>query len=1165
MDEQSIFFEALDLSNPEEQDAWLQEACAGDESMKRRILELLKKHQDAHSFLEQPAEGLDATFLSDVSANGRAASLEAGLATAFNQNAAVVIGNAGHSVLRSLGQTVDVPAVMLRESPTQGDGPITRPMSTELPDRDADSRYRIDGEIARGGMGAILKGRDTDLGRDLAIKVLLESHKEKPELIQRFIEEAQIGGQLQHPGIAPVYELGQFSDQRPFFSMKLVKGETLSKLLAARKEPNADRGRLLNIFEQVCQTMAYAHSRGVIHRDLKPSNIMVGAFGEVQVMDWGLAKVLPTGGVADEKTSQQKHQAKSIIQTRRSVGSDTPGSFGSAGSDTQMGSVMGTPAYMPPEQALGEIDQLDQRADVFSLGAILCEILTGQPPYVADDATQVFRMASRGKLDECLKRLDVCDADSDLIDVAIKCLEAEPIDRYDDGNELAEKITEYLESVESRLRETEIQRAADSARAVEEKKRRRTTLALATAVFLIIGMIGAFWINQRQAAIAIVENAFDDARSLERQAYADNSDAGDEGKLSLLEDSLQIYQGVLEEDADARLKRRAEVAKDDLTEKIKLLKRQIKTQAFAKNLDSLWNDAIGSDDFSLEEIGFDWVSIAHKYENVFRENELDLSEITEKDAVSQIKDSAIKEVLISALDSWSVVLKKISQQIDDAVVAADNPARSSFNTSTSAEQLVKIANEVDANEERIKVRNLLLVSDIEDLAELAIDSHSDRLKTLSQELFVWLGSELLDKKEKELAFKVLNEGVSRFPGDFLLNMELAQTYNLERNPEKAVEYARAALAIRPDSTSACMYLVASLTQSGRSDEGLMVTHAALERNVQSKALMLSCVNAYSAAGDHDQAIQLADELINLFRGGELTERIIVRGMKSQALENVGDMAGALSELEIALALENDRTPEVNVSNIFAFMYLRKGQLKVKQGKLPEAKKAFEESIARKPDMIQGYTELSWLQLDLGNVQDSIITLNEAIDHDERGDPYLLYTLAFLYAANRDFESAKKRIGNLPTSTDPQAIQLKAWALAAFRPSISKMDDYGDCLKWAEEAVELNEKLGKPIYSHLNTYGVVLYRSNKWKEAIDALERSEHQFELDVQVSQREFFDKDHLCNLLFIAMAKHQLHLPDARGYYDDALGYRKKFGWSKDPFLVEALNEAKALFEDKE
>ena len=165
-------------------------------------------------------------------------------------------------------------------------------------------RYQLSGEIARGGMGAVLRGRDVDLGRDLAVKVLLEKYVDRPEVARRFIEEAQIGGQLQHPGVVPVYDIGRFGD-RPFFTMKLVKGQTLSALLAERTEAAGDRPRLLGIALQVAQAMAYAHAKGVIHRDLKPANIMVGAFGEVQVMDWGLAKVLAEGGVADEERGEQ--------------------------------------------------------------------------------------------------------------------------------------------------------------------------------------------------------------------------------------------------------------------------------------------------------------------------------------------------------------------------------------------------------------------------------------------------------------------------------------------------------------------------------------------------------------------------------------------------------------------------------------------------------------------------------------------------------------------------------------------------------------------------------------------------------------------------------------------------------------------------------------------
>lgn len=467
----SIFLGALEIESPEQRAVFLQSSCGDDQPLRDQVEQLLRSHQQAGSFLDRPAPELDATIAPDGPSQPLEKVLHAGLSAAFPADAALVIGNANHSVLKSLGQNMPVHRVVLREDVEQGKEPIVRPKSPEMPDRQSDSRYQLQGEIARGGMGAILKGRDTDLGRDLAIKVLLDEHKSKPEVVQRFVEEAQIGGQLQHPGIAPVYELGQFADKRPFFSMKLVKGETLAKLLANREDATQDRGKFLGIFEQICQTMAYAHSRGVIHRDLKPANIMVGAFGEVQVMDWGLAKVLSAGGVADEKKSFRRQQGQSIIQTLRSVGSDSPARFGTTGSQTQMGSVMGTPAYMPPEQALGEVDNLDERADVFGLGAILCEILTGKAPYVADDGTQVFRMASRGKLGDCFERLHACGADAELVELTKHCLELEANDRPSNAGVLAGRVSGYLESVETKLRESELERATQAARAESEAGR----------------------------------------------------------------------------------------------------------------------------------------------------------------------------------------------------------------------------------------------------------------------------------------------------------------------------------------------------------------------------------------------------------------------------------------------------------------------------------------------------------------------------------------------------------------------------------------------------------------------------------------------------------------------------------------------------------------------
>ena len=225
-------------------------------------------------------------------------------------------------VLESLARSIgSIPRVLLPDTRDDDRGvAVIKPSSDEMPPTsERGDRYLLFGEIARGGMGAVLKGRDPDLGRDLAVKVLLEGHRDKPELVRRFVEEAQIGGQLQHPGIVPVYELGTFADSRPYFTMKLVKGRTLAQLLKERGGPEDDLPRFLGIFEQVCQTVAYAHARGVIHRDLKPTNVMVGSFGEVQVMDWGLAKVLKEGGIADEPAApEEPAPAVSVIRTVRS-------------------------------------------------------------------------------------------------------------------------------------------------------------------------------------------------------------------------------------------------------------------------------------------------------------------------------------------------------------------------------------------------------------------------------------------------------------------------------------------------------------------------------------------------------------------------------------------------------------------------------------------------------------------------------------------------------------------------------------------------------------------------------------------------------------------------------------------------------------------------------
>ncbi len=364
------------------------------------------------------------------------------------------------------------------------------------------AHYDVVEEIDHGGMGVIFRIRDRDLERDLAIKVLRPEHANKPSLIQRFLEEAKIAGQLQHPGVVPVHELGHLPDQRPYFTMKLIEGRTLAALLSERPDAIHELPRFLKVFEQVCQTVAYAHSRGVIHRDLKPLNIMVGAFGEVQVMDWGLAKhVVRAPAARDEALSPSGREGSVRGEERPGGQESTDLQATQAERPTKEGQVMGTPAYMPPEQARGEIERVDERCDVFSLGAILCEILTGERAYIGHDPAEVFRKAREGDLADALARLDGSGADAELIALAKRCLTPERDARPRDAGAVAEAVTAHLASVQERLRQAEIERAAAHAKAVEERKRRRVSLALAASVLVLALGAGAagLWYYQDRA------------------------------------------------------------------------------------------------------------------------------------------------------------------------------------------------------------------------------------------------------------------------------------------------------------------------------------------------------------------------------------------------------------------------------------------------------------------------------------------------------------------------------------------------------------------------------------------------------------------------------------------------------------------------------------------
>jgi len=623
-------------------------------------------------------------------------------------------------------------------------------------------KYQLQGEIARGGVGVVLKGHDTDLGRDVALKMVREEHRDNPDVLQRFVEEAQIGGQLQHPGIVPVYDLG-LQEGRPFFTMKLIKGRTLASLIGERKE---SRRKLLAIFEAVCQTMAYAHTRGVIHRDLKPANVMVGAFGEVHVVDWGMGKVLKSGGIEDERRTRDVQQT--VVATVRSSGEP-----GSVGSQSMVGSVMGTPAYMPPEQAMGEVEQMDERSDVFSLGGILAEILTGQPPY-AGGGSDLIQRAARGEIEPCRERLAACDADDELKAIANQCLVAARRARPRDAGEVQERIGRYLSGLEERARAAQVEAAEERVRVAEAKRKQRLTIALAVSVLatVVLGGGGFWYVQSTNAARAARLREQFQSAVLDAGRATDASDAL--AKAARARDLLAQAETEMPSAVVADLGRIEGAAGDALA-------RDRKARENRSLLDAL--EALRGPSSEDERFVIDWPDLDRRYGAAFAEYGLRPDEGPVAEAAAALAARGEDERLASGLDDWAFARRE---------AAATEGAR----------RLLAVASALDGDPVRATLREAALSGDLAVLSKLASDADVNATDPRTLHLMAESLRRLATPGE---AYAFCLRAFEAHPDDFFLAHSLARASfhawqgELGVTAADGLRYYLVARSLRPDN------------------------------------------------------------------------------------------------------------------------------------------------------------------------------------------------------------------------------------------------------------------------------------------------------------------------------------------------------------------------------
>jgi tetratricopeptide (TPR) repeat protein/serine/threonine protein kinase len=610
--------------------------------------------------------------------------------------------------------------------------PAADPNATKYPSAgDASAvgrRFMILRPHAEGGLGKVSVALDGELNREVALKEIQEQYADHSQSRARFLLEAEITGGLEHPSIVPVYGLGQYEDGRPFYAMRFIKGDSLKEAVERFHKTKGpinsgkralELRQLLGRFNDVCDAIAYAHSRGVLHRDLKPGNVMLGKYGETLVVDWGLAK--PVGGAANKDGDAE-------VPLRPMSSDDS--------APTQMGSAIGTPQFMPPEQAAGRLDQMGPASDVYSLGATLYCLLTGKPPFTDRDVGVVLQKVQRGDFPPPRQvRREIPPA---LEAICLKAMALRPADRYPTARALAGDIEKWLaDEPVSAWRDPWRMR-------VGRWTRRHQKLTGATVAGLLVAILANNSLN------FIMERQTVEKREAVESAL---------GEVSLWQ--AQARWGEAQAVLDQAKHRFGNRGPGDLKSKLDKMQTEL---TLAERLDDARSKRAVTIDGRIDSTNAD-----RQYEDAFRRAGMGDVEGNAATAAAWVRHSGVREIVVTALDDWACCIELRKRR----------------------SWVLEVTRRADPDPWRDRARDPETLENAAALTELTKEAAAKN----SPQLLAVLGLRLADLKGD--AEGLLREVQGQYPNDFYSNMCLGAVLMHNKKSEEAVGYLRAALAVRP--------------------------------------------------------------------------------------------------------------------------------------------------------------------------------------------------------------------------------------------------------------------------------------------------------------------------------------------------------------------------------